>query len=121
MEELKKWVREICENYSRLNELNALTDMDIHAWKCYKSVGKKIEEVEAQANKTSSNPMLCDGRFCKTMNVKIKDLKQIVKLSKKTISELRKLNPERAYNGKELTKYQLIFQIVFLRDSPTEV
>jgi len=46
------------------------------------------------------------GRSFKIMNVKIKDLKQIVKLSKKTISELRKLNPERAYNGKDLTKYQ---------------
>ena len=55
------------------------------------------------------------------MDVKIKHLKEIAKLSKKSISELRKLNPERAYNGKELTKYQLIFQIVFLRDSPTEV
>lgn len=63
----------------------------------------------------------CWAQFCQTMNVKIKDLKQIVKLSKKTISELRRLNPERAYNGKELTKYQLIFQIVFLRDSPKEV
>ena len=52
------------------------------------------------------------------MNVKIKDLKQIAKLSKKSKSSLRKLNPERAYSGKELTKYQLIYQIVFLRDAP---
>jgi len=52
------------------------------------------------------------------MIVKIKHLKEIAKLSKKTKSELIKLNPERAYNGKDLTKYQLIFQIVFLMDAP---
>ena len=44
------------------------------------------------------------------MNIQINHLKEIAKLSKKTKSELRKLNPERAYNGKDLTKYQLIFQ-----------
>jgi len=53
------------------------------------------------------------------MNVKIKHLKEVAKLSKKSKTELRKLNPERAYNGKELTKYELIFQIVFLMDAPT--
>lgn len=49
--------------------------------------------------------------------VKINHLKQIVSLSKKSVSQLRKLNPERAYNGKELTKYELIYQIVFLKDA----
>lgn len=52
--------------------------------------------------------------------MRISEIKKIVKLSKKSISELRKLNPERAYNGKDLTKYQLIYQIVFLRDAPEE-
>jgi hypothetical protein len=50
--------------------------------------------------------------------IRIKHLKEIAKLSKRSISELRKLNPERAYDGRELTKYQLIYQIVFLRDAP---
>lgn len=52
------------------------------------------------------------------MKVTIANLKQISRLSKKTKRELRGLNPDRAYNGKELTKYQLIFQIVFLMDAP---
>lgn len=52
------------------------------------------------------------------MNVTIKHLKKIAKLSKKNRGQLRKLNPERAYNGRELTKYELIYQIVFLRDAP---
>jgi len=51
--------------------------------------------------------------------IKIKDLKEIAKLSKKNIQELRKLNPHGAYTGKELTKYQLIYQIVFLMDAPS--
>ncbi len=50
----------------------------------------------------------------------IKDLKEIVKLSKKSKKELRNLNPDRAYCGGELTKYQLIYQIVFLRDAPND-
>jgi hypothetical protein len=56
------------------------------------------------------------------MDVKIRDLKEIVRLSKKSISELRKMNEklERAYTGKELKKYELIFQIVFLADAPME-
>ncbi len=52
------------------------------------------------------------------MNVTIKNLKEIAKLSKKDRNQLRKLNPERAYNGRELTKYELIYQIVFLHDAP---
>jgi len=55
------------------------------------------------------------------IEIKTRHLKEIAKLSKKTISQLRKLNPERAYNGSGLTKYQLIYQIVFLRDSPADV
>jgi hypothetical protein len=56
------------------------------------------------------------------MDIKIKHLKEIARLSKKSITELRKMNCEleRAYTGKELTKYQLIFQIVFLMDAPSE-
>lgn len=54
------------------------------------------------------------------MNVTIKDLKKIARLSRKSIAELRKLNPERAYHGKQLTKYELIYQIVFLRDAINE-
>ena len=50
--------------------------------------------------------------------IRIKHLKEIAKLSKLSLSKLRKLNPERAYAGRELTKYQLIYQIVFLRDAP---
>ena len=52
----------------------------------------------------------------------IKNMKQILKLGKLPIAKLRQLNEENhgAYTGKELTKYELIYQIVFLRDSPTE-
>lgn len=52
--------------------------------------------------------------------ISIKKLKEVVALSRKSIKELRKLNPHWAYNGKDLTKYQLIFQIAFQRDSPKE-
>ena len=56
------------------------------------------------------------------MNIKIKNIEEIIKLSKKSKKELRKMNCalERAYTGKELTKYQLIYQIVFLMDAPSE-
>lgn len=54
--------------------------------------------------------------------VSIRQVKKIADLSKKPIAELREMNRdlERAYTGKELTKYQLIFQIVFYRDAPKE-
>jgi len=50
----------------------------------------------------------------------IENVKRIAKLSKKSKKELRQLNREleRAYTGKELSKWQLIFQIVFLKDAP---
>lgn len=54
----------------------------------------------------------------KIKEVKINHIKEISKLSKKTILELRKLNPHGAYTGKELNRYQLIYQIVFQMDSP---
>lgn len=56
------------------------------------------------------------------MKITIHNLKQIARLSKKSKKQLRKLNCnlERAYTGKELTKYELIFQIVFLMDAPHE-
>jgi hypothetical protein len=52
------------------------------------------------------------------IEIKIRHLKEIARLSNKTIPQLRKLNPERAFNSRKLTKYQLIYQIVFLQDSP---
>jgi hypothetical protein len=67
--------------------------------------------------------MLCgEANSKKLWILKSKHLKEIARLSKKSITELRKMNCEleRAYTGKELTKYQLIFQIVFLMDAPSE-
>ena len=54
------------------------------------------------------------------MEINIRHLKKIAKLSKKSIKDLQKMNRalERTYTGKELTKYELIFQIVFRRDAP---
>jgi hypothetical protein len=54
--------------------------------------------------------------------IQIRDIKRIVELSGKSKKELREMNRklERAYTGEELTKYQLIFQIVFLADAPNE-
>lgn len=54
------------------------------------------------------------------MEVRIKQIKEIAKLSKKPKKELRNINEaqDRLYNGKDLTKYQLIYQIVFLMDAP---
>lgn len=46
----------------------------------------------------------------------VEELKQVVKPSKKSIKELRVLNDYPNYAGKELTKYQLIFQIIYRRD-----
>lgn len=54
----------------------------------------------------------------KDKNVTIKNIKDIINLSKKTKSQLRKLNKYPAYNGSGLTKFHLIFQIIFKMDSP---
>jgi len=54
----------------------------------------------------------------KVGNVSFKDLERIIELSKLRINKLRKLNPDRAYSGRELTKSQLIFQIIFKIDAP---
>lgn len=54
------------------------------------------------------------------INVKISNVREIALLSKKSIAELRKLNPHGAFYNDKLTKYQLIYQIVFLRDAPNE-
>lgn len=50
----------------------------------------------------------------------LRNIKGIGQLYKKPISELRKLNDEngRLYNGRELTKEQLIYQLTFLADAP---
>ena len=52
------------------------------------------------------------------MKVELCHIERIIKLSKKSYSELIKMNKnlERAYTGR-LTKNQLIYQIVFLRDA----
>jgi len=57
------------------------------------------------------------------MNVKIRHIKKIIKLSKLPKSKLIKMNEdlERAYTGEELTKEQLIFQITFLMDAPDDL
>lgn len=49
---------------------------------------------------------------------KMDTIKRSVKLSKLSVPELRKLNEYPAYNGKELTKYQLIYQIIYNQDCP---
>lgn len=50
-------------------------------------------------------------------------IKKICKLSKMTKKQLRKENEkaERTYQGKELTKHQLIYQIVYLMDAPADI
>jgi hypothetical protein len=57
------------------------------------------------------------------MNVSINHIKMISKLSKLPKSKLIALNKkqERLYTGRELTKYQLIFQLTFLMDAPNEI
>jgi hypothetical protein len=52
----------------------------------------------------------------------LEKIRKIIKLSKYPISKLRKLNfsDGRLYNGKELTKEELIYQLVFYRDAPEE-
>ena len=54
------------------------------------------------------------------MEITIKQLKEVARLSKKSKLNLRQMNfnLDRAYVGMSLTKYQLIYQIVFLRDAP---
>ena len=56
------------------------------------------------------------------MAIKISEVKEIMKLSKLSKKELRKLNcaEERTYQGKELKRSELIFQIVFKMDAPSE-
>ena len=52
------------------------------------------------------------------MKITLKNVQEIMALSKKSKSQLKKLNPHWAYKGNDLTKEQLIFQIVFLMDAP---
>jgi hypothetical protein len=54
------------------------------------------------------------------MNVKLQHLKEVIRLNDLTKHELRRINRtnDRAYTGKELTKLQLIYQIVFQADAP---
>lgn len=54
--------------------------------------------------------------------VTYKNIKEIGKLSRYSITKLRKLNDAdgRLYHGDELTKEQLIFQLVFYKDAPDE-
>jgi len=56
------------------------------------------------------------SRGCRTL----RDISLIIGLSKLSMSELRKKNRalERAYNGANMTKAQLIYQIAFLADAP---
>ena len=52
------------------------------------------------------------------MEIIIKDIKEIRSLGNRTKKELRSLNPHGAYYSDDLTKNELIYQIVFLRDAP---
>jgi hypothetical protein len=54
------------------------------------------------------------------MKVRLSDVKRIAKLSRYPIKKLRKMNREldRTYNGEELNRWELIFQIVFYVDAP---
>jgi hypothetical protein len=56
------------------------------------------------------------------MNIKVRHIEEIARLDKKPITELQKMNRdmERTYAGDELTKYELIYQIVFQADAPLE-
>lgn len=47
-------------------------------------------------------------------------IEKIIHFSKLSVPELRKLNANEhhLYQGKELTKIQLVFQLVFLMDAP---
>lgn len=53
-------------------------------------------------------------------DVRMRHIKEICKLGRYSLRRLRKMNIdlERTYNGRELTKEQLIYQIVFYRDAP---
>lgn len=74
-----------------------------------KDLVKTLEEVE---RKLSIKPYTNDG-------IPLGDIEKIIKLSKKSYSDLIKMNKdlERSYTGR-LTKNQLIYQITFLRDAP---
>lgn len=50
----------------------------------------------------------------------LKNVQEIIKLSKLSKKKLRKLNAnqDRLYTGTDLSKDQLIFQIVFFMDAP---
>lgn len=52
------------------------------------------------------------------IKIKMSQIKDVVELGKKSLPELRKLNEYPSYNGKELTKEQLIYQIAFRADAP---
>ena len=56
-------------------------------------------------------------------HVTIEHIKWIIQLSKVSKKILREYNArqERIYNGPELTKKQLIYQLTFLMDSPDEI
>ena len=54
-------------------------------------------------------------------DIRIKDIREICRLSKLKKSTLKKMRDNWAYRGSELTKFQIIYQIVFLRDPPDDI
>lgn len=61
------------------------------------------------------------GTHIANPEIEISEVKEIMKLSKLSKKELIKLNntEERTYQGKELKRSELIFQIVFKMDAPS--
>jgi hypothetical protein len=55
-------------------------------------------------------------------NVRIVNIKDIIRYSKMSTRKLRRLNIQngRLYTGKELSREELIYQLTFIRDAPTE-
>jgi hypothetical protein len=66
------------------------------------------------------NAIISSGAGIHHNTVSISDIREIIELSKLTINELRTRNRNLhgAYNGKELTKPELIFQLAFEMDAP---
>lgn len=115
-----KIIRELytCNGYIEKNSSDRFNQLYFKI----KDVEKILMEEYPKTLTPNNNDCLVEGTFINPDTIPnyatTDQMKQIVRLSKKSIAELRELNEYPAYNGKELTKYQLIFQIVFKSDCP---
>ena len=99
----------VCEEIFKISVQTALTENDV---------------VELLTRFRFVNALIDSAQYKKSIKVieEISDIKEIIKLSKKSKHKLLKMNKalERTYHSEGLTKAELIYQIINLIDSPCQ-